>query len=111
MIKTAIRAAISAGQEIMKIYKTSEFNIEVKSDDSPLTIADKNANDIINSYLLKTSIPIISEENEQLNYSERKEWDTCWIVDPLDGTKEFIITGYIINTRKSSIEYTIEGKR
>ena len=88
-LKIAILASIEAGKEIMEIY-TSEFDYELKDDKSPLTIADKNANDIINQYLIKTSIPIISEENAQTDYSIRKEWDICWIVDPLDGTKEFI---------------------
>ncbi|HAT67826.1 MAG TPA: 3'(2'),5'-bisphosphate nucleotidase CysQ, partial [Flavobacteriaceae bacterium] len=68
----------------------TNFSVEVKEDASPLTLADKNANDVINSYLENTSIPIISEENKQLEYSERKKWATCWIVDPLDGTKEFV---------------------
>ena len=88
-LKIAIAASIDAGLEIMKIY-AGEFNYELKDDNSPLTIADKNANDVINQYLIKTDIPIISEENAQIDYSVRKEWSTCWIVDPLDGTKEFI---------------------
>jgi 3'(2'), 5'-bisphosphate nucleotidase len=88
-IKTVINAAIKAGKEIINIYQ-KDFDVEIKSDNSPLTIADKNANDIINSYLLKTDIPIISEENKQTNYTTRKNWNQCWIVDPLDGTKEFI---------------------
>lgn len=85
----AIKAAIEAGKAILEVYST-EFNIEIKGDESPLTQADKNANDVINGYLQKTSFPIISEENKQLDYSERKDWESCWIVDPLDGTKEFI---------------------
>ena len=88
-LKTAIRAALDAGVEILKVYETN-FDVEVKGDDSPLTQADKNANDVINSYLIPTQIPIISEENRQLDYHERKAWKQCWIVDPLDGTKEFI---------------------
>lgn len=88
-LSIAIRAAIEAGKEILKIYN-SEFEVEIKNDDSPLTIADKNANKIINSFLKPIGIPIISEENKQLDYEERKKWETCWIVDPLDGTKEFI---------------------
>lgn len=86
---TAIKASIDAGKEIMNIYN-SDFNYELKEDASPLTIADKNANAIINKYLVKTTIPIISEENAQIDFSIRKDWNTCWIVDPLDGTKEFI---------------------
>lgn len=86
----AIQASLEAGKAILEVYSSNDFNIEIKGDNSPLTKADKNANDVINSYLIKTSIPIISEENRQLDFSERKDWDACWIVDPLDGTKEFI---------------------
>lgn len=89
LLSTAIKAALSAGTEILKIYDTN-FDVEHKNDDSPLTQADKNANEVINEYLKPTQIPIISEENRQLDYAERKDWDRCWIVDPLDGTKEFI---------------------
>src|SRR5690625_1115688 len=88
-LNIAIEAALKAGTEILKVYNT-DFDVVVKKDDSPLTQADKNANEVINPYLKKTDIPIISEENKQLPYAERKQWNTCWIVDPLDGTKEFI---------------------
>ncbi|NND64112.1 MAG: 3'(2'),5'-bisphosphate nucleotidase CysQ [Flavobacteriaceae bacterium] len=88
-LETAIIAAIEGGKAIMKIYAT-EFDVEIKGDNSPLTQADKNANDIINEYLIPTEIPIISEENKQTDYSERSKWSSCWIVDPLDGTKEFV---------------------
>jgi len=89
LLSIAIEAAIEAGSEIMKIY-AKDFEVELKSDNSPLTIADQNANNVINSYLVKTKIPIISEENKQSDFSERKDWETCWMVDPLDGTKEFV---------------------
>lgn len=89
-LKLAMKAAFAGGLEIMKIYKSDEFGIEHKEDDSPLTIADKNANDVIISFLEKTTIPIISEETKELPYATRKGWEKCWIVDPLDGTKEFI---------------------
>jgi len=88
-LSIAIRAAIEAGEAILEVYATN-FDVEIKGDDSPLTVADKNANDVINRYLTTTTYPIISEENKQLDFSERKNWHTCWIVDPLDGTKEFI---------------------
>ncbi len=88
-LEIAINAAIDGGEEIMKIYQ-KEFEVEIKDDNSPLTIADKNANTIINKYLVDTNIPIISEENKQIAYDERKDWVDCWIVDPLDGTKEFV---------------------
>ncbi|SFF60092.1 3'(2'),5'-bisphosphate nucleotidase [Salegentibacter agarivorans] len=88
--KIAIEASVEGGKRIMEIYENEDFQVESKSDDSPLTIADNQANDIINSFLLPTGIPIISEENKQLDFAERKNWNRCWIVDPLDGTKEFI---------------------
>ncbi|WP_081210016.1 3'(2'),5'-bisphosphate nucleotidase CysQ [Salegentibacter sediminis] len=88
--KTAVKAAVEGGIRIMEIYENEDFQVESKSDDSPLTLADNEANDIINSFLVPTGIPIISEENKQLEFSERKDWQECWIVDPLDGTKEFI---------------------
>ncbi len=85
----AIEAAVLAGRVIMDVYDTA-FDVVMKADTSPLTLADQKANDIIMSFLEKTQIPIISEENEQLDYEVRKHWKQCWIVDPLDGTKEFI---------------------
>lgn len=89
-LKTAIAASLDAGKEIMEIYHNGDFGISSKADDSPLTIADQRANDIINEYLENHNLPIISEENREIEYAERKEWTSCWIVDPLDGTKEFI---------------------
>tara|TARA_R110002020_G_scaffold111085_11_gene256586 strand:- start:711 stop:1496 length:786 start_codon:yes stop_codon:yes gene_type:complete len=89
LLSVAIKAALAAGTEILMVYDTN-FDVEQKKDDSPLTQADKNANEVINEYLKSTEIPIISEENRQLDYAERKDWSRCWIVDPLDGTKEFI---------------------
>lgn len=88
----AIDAAIKAGVEIMKIYNdpTSDFGIEKKADNSPLTIADKNANEVICSILEETKIPILSEEGKTIDFSTRNQWKKLWIVDPLDGTKEFI---------------------
>ncbi len=88
-LKTAIKAAIEAGEAILKIYDT-DFSVALKDDASPLTIADEESNNVINKYLLTTGIPIISEENKQTDYDERKDWEQCWIVDPLDGTKEFV---------------------
>lgn len=89
LLKVAIQAAVAAGAEILKVYNTN-FAVERKDDNSPLTQADRNANALINNWLKHTQIPIISEENRQLDYEERKGWQRCWIVDPLDGTKEFI---------------------
>ena len=89
LLDAAITASLKAGKVIMEVYDTA-FNVEIKDDKSPLTEADTKANDIINSFLIPTQIPIISEENKQTDYSIRKTWETCWVVDSVDGTKEFI---------------------
>lgn len=89
-LKIAVQAAVHGGDEIMKIYQLEDLGVEYKEDDSPLTLADKKCNDVIISYLENTEFPIISEEIKNLEFSERKDWETCWIVDPLDGTKEFV---------------------
>lgn len=89
LLNLAIESAILAGKEILEIYKT-DFEVDYKADESPLTMADKEANRVICEYLEKTGIPILSEENKLLPFSVRKTWDELWIVDPLDGTKEFI---------------------
>ncbi|MGB5819484.1 MAG: 3'(2'),5'-bisphosphate nucleotidase CysQ [Saonia sp.] len=88
-LSISIESAIEAGKEILKIYE-NDFKIYEKDDQSPLTEADMASNKIINDYLEATNIPIISEENKTLDFEVRKNWDTCWMVDPLDGTKEFI---------------------
>jgi 3'(2'), 5'-bisphosphate nucleotidase len=87
--KLIIKAAIKAGEEILKVYQT-DFEVEFKEDDSPLTLADRKANEVILSYLKETGIPVLSEEGRDIPYEERKNWDLLWIVDPLDGTKEFV---------------------
>lgn len=86
----AINASIEAGEKILEIYGMEDFGTSYKDNDSPLTVADIAANDIIVSFLKNTNLPIISEEIKSLPFEERKEWTECWIVDPLDGTKEFI---------------------
>lgn len=88
----AIDAALLAGEEIMGIYDNpqSDFGIEHKADNSPLTMADKKAHAIIAHRLASTPYPLLSEEGKLLPYTERQKWTDLWIVDPLDGTKEFI---------------------
>lgn len=85
----AINAAILGGEKIMEVYN-SNFEVEYKTDDSPLTVADKNANEVITELLNPTSIPVLSEEGKNIPFDERKNWKHLWIVDPLDGTKEFV---------------------
>jgi len=86
-----IDIAKKAGDEIMVIY-AQDFSVELKGDNSPLTMADQRSNAIIINALkaLHPDIPIISEETKVMAYEERKNWNEYWLVDPLDGTKEFI---------------------
>lgn len=88
-LTTSLLAAIQAGEAIQKIYHTG-FQVEYKEDHSPLTLADKTAHDIIVRHLLESGIPILSEEGKAIPFLERKTWKALWIVDPLDGTKEFV---------------------
>lgn len=89
LLKKAIESSIHAGNSILEVYK-KDFEVDYKEDNSPLTDADRRANSIIVEALKETQIPIISEESKQTDYSKRKNWSKCWIVDPLDGTKEFV---------------------
>lgn len=89
LLKNAIHASIEAGKAILNIYN-QDFTVETKSDNSPLTQADKNSHNVIKEALTGTNLPILSEEGKLLSFHERKDWDTFWLIDPLDGTKEFI---------------------
>jgi len=89
LLKVAINASVKGGDAIMEVY-ASNFAVEHKDDKSPLTLADKNCNDVIEKYLLDTNIPILSEEGAKISFQERKKWEYSWLVDPLDGTKEFV---------------------
>ena len=90
-IKDIVAIAQKAGMAIMEVYK-KDFQVDFKEDESPLTEADIKANEIIcNSLSSKyPDIPILSEENKDIPYEERKNWQQFWLVDPVDGTKEFI---------------------
>lgn len=85
----ALEGGVAASHAIMEVYK-EQFETIQKSDGSPVTIADLTSNEILQRYLAPTGIPIISEESIHEDYELRKEWDYCWCIDPLDGTKEFI---------------------
>ena len=87
---TAVAAAIDAGHAILDVYRSSDFEVEEKADKSPLTLADKRSHEIIVKRLGKLDLPILSEEGKDIPYEERKRWETYWLIDPLDGTKEFI---------------------
>ena len=84
-----INAALKGGEEILEVYN-SDFAVEHKDDKSPLTEADKRAHLAIVAVLEITGIPILSEEGKHMDFSERKNWKQFWMVDPLDGTKEFV---------------------
>lgn len=86
----AKEASLSAGKAILEIYNSADFGVEIKGDNSPLTKADQAAHHVIVGYLEKTGLPILSEEGKDIPYEIRKDWEYFWMVDPLDGTKEFI---------------------
>lgn len=85
----ALNAALEAGSAILEVYK-EDFPVEFKKDNSPLTLADKNAHDVIVKALGPLGYPILSEEGKTISFEERGLWKEFWLVDPLDGTKEFI---------------------
>lgn len=89
LLLLAIKASLKAGEEILKVYE-SDFAVEHKDDRSPLTMADKNAHNTICELLKDADLPVLSEEGKSIDYSVRNKWDYFWMVDPLDGTKEFI---------------------
>lgn len=127
---TIIQICRDAGAAIMEIYQREDLGIESKSDESPLTLADKAANEIICAGLenLAVQYPIISEENKEIPFETRKDYDNVWMVDPLDGTKEFIkrngeftvnialihenrsIAGFVYAPDLNEMYYAIEGQ-
>ena len=92
LIESLISISKEAGEAILKIYDLDDLGISHKEDNSPLTLADKASNEVICSQLkeLTPDIPILSEEGKDISFDKRKDWDTFWLIDPLDGTKEFI---------------------
>ena len=86
----AINAALDAGKSILDIYNSKEFDVNYKEDKSPLTSADLRSHNIILKHLTDTKIPVLSEEGKDIPYETRKNWKKLWIIDPIDGTKEFI---------------------
>lgn len=128
LLEAAKEAAFSASKEIIDIYETGDFSIEAKSDHSPLTKADKASHQAIVEILDKTNLPILSEEGKEIPYEERKDWEYFWMIDPLDGTKEFIkkngeftvnialihqqkaILGVVLVPVSNKIYYSISGR-
>lgn len=89
LLQIAITASLRGGKEIMEVYN-STIEVEYKEDRSPLTQADKSAHNAIVELLNPTGVPVLSEEGKHLDFEERRTWEYLWVVDPLDGTKEFI---------------------
>ena len=90
LLALAVSAAEHAAREILTVYHSSDFQVEAKGDQSPLTRADKKAHDIISAELSASGYPVLSEEGRNIPFNERSGWEYFWMVDPLDGTKEFI---------------------
>lgn len=92
LLESVISISQLAGAAILEIYNSSDFGVETKSDNSPLTKADLAAHHILEPALAKLidGVPVLSEESELPEWSERQSWQRYWIIDPLDGTKEFI---------------------
>lgn len=88
---SVVQASINAGLAILEVYESDDFGVEIKGDDSPLTKADKASHEEIVKVLERGfEFPILSEEGKISTYEERSKWNQFWLIDPLDGTKEFI---------------------
>lgn len=90
LLVKALSVSLIAGDAIMEVYGGSDFNIEMKEDNSPLTLADKASNSIIVDGFRDFGIPVLSEEGSVISWGIRQDWERYWLIDPLDGTKEFI---------------------
>ena len=91
LLPAMFNAAVRAGAAIMKIHgNKDDYDISLKSDKTPITLADRTAHRAIREALGHTRIPILSEEGREMRYDERRNWELYWLVDPLDGTAEFI---------------------
>ena len=104
-LSLALNAAFKAGDEVMKVYLSDNFKIEQKHDNSPLTIADRLSHKVIHNLLINSGLPLISEEGKDLSYEERKNWNLFWMIDPIDGTKEFIKKNGEFTVNIALIEY------
>lgn len=111
--KILVEIAKDAGAKALEIYHTHDLGIEYKKDDSPLTRADLAANKVINEGLKRyfPEIPILSEENDEISFETRKNWNEFFLVDPIDGTKEFIKKGgdFTINIAYCVGNHVVDG--
>jgi 3'(2'), 5'-bisphosphate nucleotidase len=92
LVEPVVAIAAKASDAILEIYNSDDFGVECKDDNSPLTLADKASHNSIVAALAKLTpdIPILSEESKAVAWEERSRWSEYWLIDPLDGTKEFI---------------------
>lgn len=91
LVPKAYNAALRAGAVILDVYHRKEgYQVDLKRDKTPITVADRLAHQTIKEYLGSTHVPLLSEEGREMRFDERRDWDMFWLVDPLDGTKEFI---------------------
>lgn len=90
LLPVAISAAIRGGKKILEVYQSGAFDVQLKTDNTPVTLADRLSHSTIKKILDNTNLPFLSEEGKETPYIERKKWELFWLVDPLDGTKEFI---------------------
>lgn len=92
LLEDAHEIAVAAGEEILAVYNNHDFDVETKGDGSPLTLADRRAHGVIEKALtrLTPEIPVLSEESDNEVFEQRLQWSRFWLVDPLDGTKEFV---------------------
>jgi 3'(2'), 5'-bisphosphate nucleotidase len=92
LLPQVLQIALRAGQAIMEVYEDLHHEVEYKNDDSPLTKADLASHRIISDALaaISCNIPVLSEESTEIPFEVRRDWNSFWLVDPLDGTKEFL---------------------
>jgi 3'(2'), 5'-bisphosphate nucleotidase len=92
LLPAVLQISLRAGQAIMEVYEDLHHEVEYKLDDSPLTKADLTSHRIISDALaaISSNIPVLSEESTEIPFEVRRNWHSFWLVDPLDGTKEFL---------------------
>jgi len=81
-MQVAYRAALQAGEEILKVYESDDFSVERKNDDSPITLADRRAHNVIEAALEHTGLPMLSEEGAEIPSGQRSHWNLYWLIAP-----------------------------
>lgn len=89
-LRLALKASLCAGKHVMEIYQSDDYELDFKTNYTPLTKADIASHKVLIKNLSSTNLPILSEESKHETYQIRKSWQSFWMIDPIDGTKEFI---------------------